>query len=1171
MASDILFNVGINATKYQQGMNQMQRQTQRLTSTVRSLASAMGMAFGAYGIVRGIQSTTKAFMEQESAERRLEQVTMSVSHANMQQINSLKQLAVQLQKVGVVGDEVTMVGMSQLASFQMQTDSIAKLTPALQTLAVATYGTNISQEQMINIANQLGRAYMGFDGALTRVGITLNDTQKEILNTGTEEQKVATLTEIIAGNFGDLNTAMRNTTEGSLQAAQNAWGDFQELLGSKLAPVLTNIANKLVDDIIPALTSFVEDPIQGLKNLWNSFSVLQKGIIGVGMAFIGLKVGTAAMSLLASGVRLAGGAIVTVFKTIFSWPIALIAAIYIFRVAWINNWFDIRDAFQKVFDDIKPIFDSLVEIWGDAYQDLKDVWGNQALSIANKIRETFEILGNAVWDSMVTIGSSFTEAFGGDKIQYVNTMDKALQNIKTSITELSNAKTLTEIFSGVKSLAGEILELPAKLIFAGFDNFEDESLKSELEILATNSLIFTAFSGGRLHIGVGLALLTRGLTDEMNNATDIIKNALEVGLGAKLLVHGPAGWVISIALAFEKITVGFQDQIAKQIQNAQKYLASPTLFQAEMQGTYLLRMMYRGLSEPGREIQKQIANDLFDLAKNPGILESFMMLAKEIELIFVDTFNNIKEAFMDIFTIDKKEIEQGVEQSKDIIDKALNSGKSIQESLAKSLATVPEDPTIWTPMVKNAQSVALQFMQIWGNVMDWFKSSWNKTFSEVKPPDWWGMPYGLDQKVDPNLLFNYDTGGYTGQGNTNQVAGVVHAGEYVIPQWMVKQSPELIATLERKRLRGYQAGGGVGTSVGNINGTSNVTGEVDTDYLQDIIDQLQTDLQSMKDLLGGIFENLGLNLEGYANTSEALAALQDQWDELGMGVETIDGQINELTSTTTSVIETFDELISFMKANLEPALESGIQAFQETMASFGQQQDASIIDTLKNMGTALQSAGNAFIQALTPTVNILAMILNPILEGFWSVLQPMLNQILLPLTSMLSFFGQIFAQALIPVLQFFYGMLVTFMPVFEAFATALSYIVATIQWAGDQILLAIDSFLDWFFLTSGFISESQEKYMRRGVSERVEDWMTAWQTSDFANLGDFQYTEPQVTTGTSTTGDIFSAGSTQQNTYNTNINVTGNEFWSEEGISEMAEAIAREIGRRPELKSMVGG
>ena len=53
----------------------------------------------------------------------------------------------------------------------------------------------------------------------------------------------------------------------------------------------------------------------------------------------------------------------------------------------------------------------------------------------------------------------------------------------------------------------------------------------------------------------------------------------------------------------------------------------------------------------------------------------------------------------------------------------------------------------------------------------------------------------------------FDRGGFTGYGTKMQPAGVVHKGEYVIPQSMVKRYPELIASLEQRRKKGYAGGG----------------------------------------------------------------------------------------------------------------------------------------------------------------------------------------------------------------------------------------------------------------------------------------------------------------------------------------------------------------------------
>ena len=55
-------------------------------------------------------------------------------------------------------------------------------------------------------------------------------------------------------------------------------------------------------------------------------------------------------------------------------------------------------------------------------------------------------------------------------------------------------------------------------------------------------------------------------------------------------------------------------------------------------------------------------------------------------------------------------------------------------------------------------------------------------------------------------------GGYTGDGDKYDIAGIVHRGEYVVPKWQVESQKyrPLISILERGRLRGYATGGGVG-------------------------------------------------------------------------------------------------------------------------------------------------------------------------------------------------------------------------------------------------------------------------------------------------------------------------------------------------------------------------
>ena len=86
-------------------------------------------------------------------------------------------------------------------------------------------------------------------------------------------------------------------------------------------------------------------------------------------------------------------------------------------------------------------------------------------------------------------------------------------------------------------------------------------------------------------------------------------------------------------------------------------------------------------------------------------------------------------------------------------------------------------------------------------------------------------PYSSGGFVTPNLFAD---GGYTGPGHWLQPAGVVHAGEYVIPKKHVNQStglpdPSYVANLQRGRSApkaGYATGGYVGGQSGPIDLTA---------------------------------------------------------------------------------------------------------------------------------------------------------------------------------------------------------------------------------------------------------------------------------------------------------------------------------------------------------------
>ena len=233
-------------------------QTNSAGTSLASMAKKVVGVVAAYASMKQLVTWGKACIDaantQASAEARLETLMMNVAGTTMENVSAMKKYAAELQGVTTVGDEVTIQGASQLATFQLQSDTIKTILPALQDLAVSQYGVAVSGDQMQSMANLVGKVMTGNVGALTRYGVTLNDAQSKILKTGTESERAAMLVEVLGQNFGGLAEAMANTPEGKVQQLKNAWSDMQEVIGTKLYPIVTTVLQYITTKL-PAIQS----------------------------------------------------------------------------------------------------------------------------------------------------------------------------------------------------------------------------------------------------------------------------------------------------------------------------------------------------------------------------------------------------------------------------------------------------------------------------------------------------------------------------------------------------------------------------------------------------------------------------------------------------------------------------------------------------------------------------------------------------------------------------------------------------------------------------------------------------------------------------------------------------------------------------------------------------
>ena len=198
-------------------------------------------AAGAAGITALFNGSTDAAKAQIEAETKLEAVLGNVKSIQSQGAgaaskakSNLMGVASSLQQVGVIGDEVTLAGMQQLATFQLSDKEISTLSSGMTDLLAQQKGLNATQQDAVNIGNMIGKAMQGNVGALSRVGLTFTDAQAEAIKTGDATQRAAIMAQVLKQNVGGVNKALAETDQGKIQQMQNAWGDMKEEVG-KLA------------------------------------------------------------------------------------------------------------------------------------------------------------------------------------------------------------------------------------------------------------------------------------------------------------------------------------------------------------------------------------------------------------------------------------------------------------------------------------------------------------------------------------------------------------------------------------------------------------------------------------------------------------------------------------------------------------------------------------------------------------------------------------------------------------------------------------------------------------------------------------------------------------------------------------------------------------------------
>lgn len=319
----------------------------------------------AQSTIGAVTSTFDGFAQanqmQVEAETKLERVMRNTMGAAAEEIQSIKDLAAVQQRLGVIGEEVQLAGAQELGTYLTKADTLRQLIPVMNDMVAQQYGMNASQESAVNIASMMGKVLDGQVGALSRYGYKFDEAQEKILKYGTEEQRAATLAEVVSKSVGGMNKALAQTPEGQLKQVSNRIGDIHECIGklythikSAFAPV-ANYVLGVVDRIVSYIESKREQ-IQGVIDKINGAFQDMRDFISERMEDIRsiidnvvIPVVTAAFSVLNIGWKILKSTVKTTIDLILAayrfvsdwWPLLMGIATAIGIVTVAMKWQDI--------------------------------------------------------------------------------------------------------------------------------------------------------------------------------------------------------------------------------------------------------------------------------------------------------------------------------------------------------------------------------------------------------------------------------------------------------------------------------------------------------------------------------------------------------------------------------------------------------------------------------------------------------------------------------------------------------------------------------------------------------------------------------------------------------------------------------------------------------------
>lgn len=268
----VTVNTKANTSGIDKATNAIKGMDSKFKGVLGSLKQFKGALGGlaVFEVARGIKNfadeAEEAYKTQWKAEKSINDAlysNMTARGASQKeidgQVKSYKDLASQLQQIGVIGDEVTLSGMGLMTQMGLEPEKVKALTPLIQDLAVKQYGLNVSTEQFAQtsqaVANMVNMGKLTLQG----YGVQVTDAEKKQFKAMNQTQRYEFVMNKLKNTVAGTNEAFAKTSSGKIAQMNNELGDASEKIGEVVSIIksdLASIALPVVKDLAGSFQEF---------------------------------------------------------------------------------------------------------------------------------------------------------------------------------------------------------------------------------------------------------------------------------------------------------------------------------------------------------------------------------------------------------------------------------------------------------------------------------------------------------------------------------------------------------------------------------------------------------------------------------------------------------------------------------------------------------------------------------------------------------------------------------------------------------------------------------------------------------------------------------------------------------------------------------------------------